>query len=95
MTDIVPIDQIVSKIYWLRGAKVMLDRDLAALYEVETKVLKRSVRRHIKRFPDDFMFELSYQEFADLRRQFGTSSWGGTRLCPWRLPSRVSPCSPV
>jgi hypothetical protein len=60
----------------------MLDRDLAALYEVENKVLKRSVRRHIKRFPDDFMFELSYQEFADLRRQFGTSSWGGTRYMP-------------
>jgi hypothetical protein len=82
MADIVPIDQIVSKIYWFRGAKVMLDRDLAALYEVETKVLKRNVRRQIKRFPDDFMFELSYQEFADLRRQIGTSSWGGTRYMP-------------
>lgn len=82
MADIIPIDQIVSKIYWFRGAKVMLDRDLAALYEVENKVLKRSVRRHIKRFPDDFMFELSYQEFADLRSQIGTSSWGGTRYMP-------------
>ena len=82
MTDTVPIDQIVSKIYWLRGAKVMLDRDLAALYEVETKVLKRNVRRHIKRFPADFMFELSHQEFTDLRCQIGTSSWGGTRYMP-------------
>jgi hypothetical protein len=82
MADIVPIDQIVSKIYWFRGAKVMLDRDLAALYEVETKVLKRNVRRQIKRFPRDFMFELTYQEFADLRRQIGTSSWGGTRYMP-------------
>lgn len=61
MADIIPIDQIVKKIYWLRGVKVMLDRDLAVLYEVETRILKRNVRRHIKRFPDDFMFELSYQ----------------------------------
>ena len=82
MTDIVPIDQIVSKIYWLRSAKVMLDRDLAALYEVETKVLKRNVRRHIKRFPANFMFELSHQEFTDLRCQIGTTSWGGTRYMP-------------
>lgn len=82
MVDIVPIEQIVSKIYWLRGAKVMLDRDLAELYEVETRILKRNVRRHIKRFPDDFMFELSYQEFVSLRSQFGTSNRGGTRYMP-------------
>ena len=82
MTDIVPVDQIVGKICWIRGKKVMLDRDLADLYEVETKVLKRNVRRHIKRFPEDFMFELSTKEFADLRSQSGTSSWGGTRYAP-------------
>ena len=74
MVDIVPIEQIVSKIYWLRGVKVLLDRDLATLYDVETRILKRNVRRHIKRFPDDFMFELSYQEFAGLRSQFGISN---------------------
>ena len=82
MVDIVPIDQIVNKIYWLRGVKVLLDRDLAALYEVETRILKRNVRRHIKRFPDDFMFEISYQEFAGLRSQFGISKRGGTRYVP-------------
>ena len=82
MVDIVPIEQIVSKIYWLRGVKVLLDRDLATLYDVETRILKRNVRRHIKRFPDDFMFELSYQEFAGLRSQFGISNRGGTRYMP-------------
>ncbi len=55
MTDIVPIEQIASKIHFIRGVKVMQDKDLAELYEVETKVLKRNVRRHIDRFPDDFM----------------------------------------
>ena len=82
MVAIISIDQIVNKIYWLRGVKVMLDRDLAVLYEVETKVLKRNVRRHIKRFPADFMFELSNQEVINLRCQIDTSSWGGTRYVP-------------
>jgi len=76
MTDIVPIEQIASKIYFIRGVKVMLDRDLADLYEVETKVLKRNVRRHIDRFPDDFMFELSQKEYQALRRQSGTLKRG-------------------
>jgi hypothetical protein len=73
MTDIVPIEQIAGKIYFIRGVKVMLDRDLADLYEVETKVLKRNVRRHLDRFPDDFMFELSKEELKNWRSQFGTS----------------------
>ena len=73
MTDIVPIEQVASKIYFIRGVKVMLDRDLADLYEVETKVLKRNVRRHLDRFPDDFMFELSKEELKNWRSQFGTS----------------------
>ena len=60
----------------------MLDRDLAELYEVETRILKRNVRRHIKRFPSDFMFELSYQEFMSLTSQFGMSNRGGTRYMP-------------
>jgi phage regulator Rha-like protein len=72
----------MNKIYLIRGRKVMLDRDLAYLYEVETKQLKRSVRRNISRFPEDFMFELSANELNDLRSQFGTSSWGGTRYPP-------------
>jgi hypothetical protein len=62
--------------------KVMLDFELSELYETETKQLKRQVRRNIERFPKDFMFELTTKEFADLRSQFGTSSWGGTRYTP-------------
>ncbi len=76
------IEEITTKIYYIRGSKVMLDKDLAVLYGVETKVLKRNVRRHINRFPDDFMFELSKQEFNNLRSQIGTSSWGGIRYEP-------------
>ena len=59
MKEIVPVESIVSKIVFIRGVKVMLDRDLADLYEVETAQLKRAVRRNIDRFPDDFMFELT------------------------------------
>ncbi len=70
---IIPSELIASKIYIIRRLKVMLDRDLADLYGVETKVLKQAVRRNIKRFPDDFMFELSKQEFAHWRSQFVTS----------------------
>jgi hypothetical protein len=60
----------------------MLDMDLAELYGVETKQLKRAVRRNIKRFPSDFMFELSQEELEILRSQFGASSWGGLRYPP-------------
>jgi len=74
MTKIVPIESIVSKIIFLRGEKVLLDRDLAELYGAETKVLKQAVRRNIKRFPSDFMFELSKEEFEDWRSQFVTSN---------------------
>ena len=69
----------MNKIYLIRGKKVMLDRDLAELYEIETKQLKRAVKRNINRFPEDFMFELTTGEFKNLRSQFGTSSWGGSR----------------
>nr|HPN71216.1 ORF6N domain-containing protein [Saprospiraceae bacterium] len=62
--------------------KVMLDQDLAELYDVETSYLKRQVRRNIDRFPEDFMFELTSEEFENLRSQNGTSSWGGTRYTP-------------
>lgn len=61
----------------------MLDRDLAALYSVETKMLKRAVKRNIERFPDDFMFQLTKEEFDNLRCQNGTSSWGGQRYLPY------------
>jgi len=68
-------DQIVmSKIYLIRNQKVMLDKDLADLYGVETKRLKEAVRRNIDRFPEDFMFELSKEEFSDWRTQFATSN---------------------
>jgi len=82
MTTVVPVEKIASKIYLIRNLKVMLDRDLAELYGVETKVLKQAVRRNIDRFPADFMFELGRDEFNNLRSQIVTSSWGGARYSP-------------
>ena len=78
----IPDETITSKIYLIREQKVMLDSDLAELYQVQTKLLKRQVRRNIERFPDDFMFELTKDEFDNLRSQFGTSRWGGSRYIP-------------
>jgi len=74
---------IQNKIYEIRGQRVMLDFDLAELYDTETKRLKEAVRRNIARFPDDFMFELSPDEWKILRTQFATSSWGGLRYLPF------------
>jgi hypothetical protein len=74
MNELVELNSITSRIYTIRAVKVMLDRGLAELYEVPTKTLKQSVKRHIKRFPSEFMFELSYQEFKDLRPQIVTSN---------------------
>ena len=71
---LVPAEVIVRKILFLRGEKVLLDRDLAELYGVETRVLKQAVRRNRKRFPEDFMFELTKQEFEDWRSQFVISN---------------------
>jgi hypothetical protein len=82
MKEIVSIEQISGRIYFIRGQRVMLDRDLAELYGVETKRLKEQVRRNIERFPGDFMFELTKNEFEILRSQFATSSWGGSRYAP-------------
>jgi len=76
MKEIIPQVTIESRIHLIRGKKVMLDRDLAELYEVETAQLKRAVRRNIDRFPEDFMFELSKDEYKILRCQFGTLRWG-------------------
>ena len=87
------IEDLKSRIYIVRGQQVMLDRDLAELYGVETKRLNEAVRRNIDRFPDDFRFQLSNLEVkalmsqmvivADLRSQIATSSWGGTRYKPY------------
>lgn len=75
--EIVPQQLIESKILFTRGKKVMLDKDLAVLYGVETKMLNRAVKRNIERFPDDFMFQLSKEEYAELLRyQFGTLKRG-------------------
>ena len=82
MDEIVPIENIANRIYLVRGIRVMLDRDLAELYGVETKALKQAVRRNTERFPEDFMFELTRQEFNNLRSQIVTSSWGGSRYLP-------------
>ena len=76
------IIMIQNLIYEIRGKKVMLDFDLARLYQVETKVLKQAVRRNIRRFPPDFMFELENKDVANLRSQIVTSSWGGRRTLP-------------
>ena len=69
MTALVPVEIIANKIYLIRGAKVMLDRDLAELYEIENRILKQAVRRNIHRFPPDFMFELTKEENLSLRSQ--------------------------
>lgn len=83
MTNVlVTTDFIATKICFLRDEKVLLDADLALLYGVETKRLKEAVRRNIERFPDDFMFELSKEEWQNLRSQIASSSWGGQRYPP-------------
>jgi hypothetical protein len=71
---IIPDEIITNKIYLIRNQKVMLDRDLADLYQVETRVLKQAVKRNLNRFPDDFMFELTKNEFENWRSQFVTSN---------------------
>ncbi|MBU0488921.1 MAG: ORF6N domain-containing protein [Bacteroidetes bacterium] len=79
----VPDEVILNKIYVIRGKKVMLDKDLAELYDVETKVLKQAVRRNMDIFPEYFMFECTESEFQILRSQFVTSRWGGQRYLPF------------
>jgi phage regulator Rha-like protein len=83
MSNIIPEERIERVIYLIRGQKVMLDRDLANLYGVETKVLIQAVKRNIDRFPYDFMFRLNKGESKILRSQFVTSSWGGRRYMPF------------
>ena len=83
MGKLVLAEKIENKIYQIRGKKIMLDKDLAELYGVPTKVLTQSIKRNIKRFPSDFMLLLTYQEVRNLRSQFVTSSWGGRRYLPY------------
>ena len=83
----VDLQRIQSKIYEIRGHKVMINRDLAELYQVTTGNLNKSVQRNIKRFPSDFMFQLTKEEFDQLKTnlifQNGISNWGGTRKLPY------------
>jgi ORF6N domain len=74
---------IISKIYQIRGYKVMLDEELAELYEVPTKRLNEQVKRNVDRFPEDFMFQLSTMEFSNLKSHIATTSWGGRRTAPY------------
>ncbi len=74
---------VISKIYVIRDQKVMLDKDLALLYDVTTGNLNKAVKRNLLRFPGDFMFKLNRKEFQNLLFQSGTSSWGGTRTRPY------------
>ena len=79
------IEHIKNSILEIRGLKVILDFELAKMYQVETKRLKESVRRNSRRFPVDFMFELTQDEWTNLRSQIATSSWGGKRYPPFAL----------
>ena len=81
--SIIPLERIESCIFLIRGHKVILDADLAELYEVETKVLIQAVKRNKSRFPGDFMFQLTKQEVNDLRSQIVTSKRGGRRYLPY------------
>ncbi len=85
ITQLVPVERVESLIHLARGEKVLLDADLAMLYGVETKALNRAVKRNRSRFPDDFMFQLTPEEAANLRCQIGTSSsgYGGRRYLPY------------
>ena len=73
--QLIPDEIILNKIYYIREQKFMLDSDFAELYQVETRNLNQAVNRNIKRFPDDFMFQLTAEEFGNLKFQFGTSSF--------------------
>jgi hypothetical protein len=82
--EIVVADEVImNKIYFIRGYKVMLDEELAELYEVPTKRLNENVKRNMRRFPEDFMFQLTQKEFNNLKSQNATSSWGGRRTAPY------------
>jgi len=83
MSDLIPIERIENRILLIRGSKVLLAYDLSDLYGVTTKRLNEQVKRNISRFPSDFMFQLTPQEFTNLKSQFATSNWGGRRIPPY------------
>lgn len=76
---VIPVERIEARIFLIRGEKVMLSTHLAELYDVEPRALIQAVKRNIERFPEDFMFQLSAGEFANLKSQIVISSWGGAR----------------
>ena len=82
-TNLIPLSRIEKAIFLIRGEKVILDQDLAGMYGVETRALVQAVKRNIDRFPGDFMFQLSKDEFSNLKSQIVTSSWGGRRTRPY------------
>jgi hypothetical protein len=90
--SLIPVERIERSILLIRGHKVMLDADLAALYGVETKRLLQALKRNISRFPPDFLFQLNTEEFENLRSQIVTSSqWGGRRYPPYAFTPLESP----
>jgi len=78
--EILKLNEIKEKIHTIRGVQVMLDSDLAKLYGVEVRVLNQAVKRNKQRFPDEFMFQLTKEEYESLRSQIVTSSWGGKKI---------------
>jgi len=84
----IPEEVIINRIYLIRGKKVMLDRDLAELYNVSTGNLNKAVKRNIKRFPGDFMFKLTEEEFKSLLFHFGIANRGGTKIPPYAFTER-------
>jgi hypothetical protein len=85
------LDAVVRRIFELRGQRVMLDADLAVLYGVETGALVRAVKRNLDRFPEDFIFQLTVEEWENLRCQIGiSSSWGGRRTTPYAFTEHGS-----
>ena len=83
MKSLIPADMLERKIRFIRGHRIMLDRDLAVLYGVGTRDLNKAVSRNPERFPEDFVLQLDKKEFENLMFQSGTSSWGGTRKMPY------------
>ena len=83
MNDLIPVERIENRIFLIRGQKVMLDAHLAELYNVPTRRLNEQVKRNIGRFPEDFMFQLTKNEFVNLKSQIAISSWGGRRTMPF------------
>jgi hypothetical protein len=83
MNGLLKEEQVLQLIYKIRNQKVMLDSDLAEMYGVSTKRLNEQVKRNIDRFPVDFMFQLTQEEWETLKSQFATSSWGGRRIAPY------------